>query len=153
MKRWLPAPLLSAGLFVLWLLLNQSLGAGQVLLGVAVAIAMPVLMAPLRPAAGQTLFVLLILSGLLAATALVRVGIRHFWAPQDRPAPRLRVIECVPVALLLAACVMLVLRGEPALAYARATAQALHRPQTYIEAVLAARPVGRAPTARERSAP
>ena len=53
MKRWLPAPLLSAGLFVLWLLLNQSLGAGQVLLGVAVAIAMPVLMAPLRPAAGR----------------------------------------------------------------------------------------------------
>jgi len=52
MKRWLPAPLLSAALLVLWLLLNQSLGLGQVLLGVAVAIAMPVLMAPLRPVAG-----------------------------------------------------------------------------------------------------
>ena len=52
MKRWLPAPLLSASLFVLWLLLNQSLGLGQVLLGAAVAIAMPVLMAPLRPPAG-----------------------------------------------------------------------------------------------------
>jgi len=52
MKRWLPAPLLSVGLFALWLLLNQSLGLGQVLLGAAVAIAMPVLLAPLRPAAG-----------------------------------------------------------------------------------------------------
>jgi multicomponent K+:H+ antiporter subunit E len=52
MKRWLPAPLLSAGLFVLWLLLTRSLSHGQVLLGVAVAIAMPVLMAPLRPVAG-----------------------------------------------------------------------------------------------------
>lgn len=52
MKGWLPAPLLSAGLFVSWLLLNQSLGVGQVLLGAALAIAMPVLMAPLRPAAG-----------------------------------------------------------------------------------------------------
>ena len=52
MKRWLPAPLLSAGLFVLWLLLNQSLGLGQLLLGALVAVVMPVLMAPLRQAAG-----------------------------------------------------------------------------------------------------
>jgi multicomponent K+:H+ antiporter subunit E len=52
MKRWLPAPLLSAGLFVLWLLLNQSIALGQVLLGAAVAVLMPVLMAPLRTASG-----------------------------------------------------------------------------------------------------
>ncbi|MFG6433650.1 Na+/H+ antiporter subunit E [Roseateles sp. LYH14W] len=52
MKRWLPAPLLSAGLFALWLVLNQSLGLGHLLLGALVALAMPVLMAPLRPAAG-----------------------------------------------------------------------------------------------------
>ncbi len=90
-----------------------------------------------------TLFVLLIVSGLLAATALVRVGIRHFWAPQNRPAPRLQVTECVPIGLLLAACVLLVLRGEHALAYARATADALHRPQHYITAVFGARPVPR----------
>ena len=65
MKRWLPAPLLSAGLLVLWLLLNQSLGLSQVVLGVAVAVAMPVLMAPLLPSAGPLrqprLLVLLIL--------------------------------------------------------------------------------------------
>jgi multicomponent K+:H+ antiporter subunit E len=52
MKRWLPAPLLSTGLFVLWLMLNQSVSLGQVVLGAAVAIVMPLLMAPLRPAAG-----------------------------------------------------------------------------------------------------
>ncbi|MCL4746221.1 MAG: Na+/H+ antiporter subunit E [Burkholderiaceae bacterium] len=52
LKRWLPAPLLSAGLCVLWLLLNQSLGLGQVLLGAALAIVMPLPMAPLRPPAG-----------------------------------------------------------------------------------------------------
>lgn len=52
MKRWLPAPLLSAGLLVMWLLLNQSLSLGQVLLGAVVAVVMPLLMAPLRPAAG-----------------------------------------------------------------------------------------------------
>ena len=106
-------------------------------------------------AAAPTLFVLLIVSGLLAATGLVRVGIRHLWAPQNRPSPRLRVIECVPIALLLAACVLLVLRGEPALTYARATADALHQPQRYIDAVLGARPVLREFTAGtvERVAP
>ncbi|MCL4746220.1 MAG: monovalent cation/H+ antiporter subunit D [Burkholderiaceae bacterium] len=94
-------------------------------------------------AAGWTLFGLLVVSGLIAAMALVRVGIRDFWAPQDRPAPRLRVIECVPIGLLLAASLLLVLRGEPALAYMRATADALQQPQRYIGAVFGARPVTR----------
>lgn len=53
MKRWLPAPLLSVSLFALWLLLNQSASAGHLLLGAAVAVAMPLLMAPLRPATGR----------------------------------------------------------------------------------------------------
>ncbi|RZJ04512.1 MAG: Na+/H+ antiporter subunit E [Rubrivivax sp.] len=51
MKRWLPAPLVSAALFVLWLLLN-AVSPGQVLLGALVALGMPVLLAPLRPPAG-----------------------------------------------------------------------------------------------------
>ena len=38
MKRWLPAPLLSAALLALWLLLNQSLAAGHVLLGTLAAL-------------------------------------------------------------------------------------------------------------------
>jgi multicomponent K+:H+ antiporter subunit E len=68
MKRWLPAPLLSAGLFVLWLLLNQSLALGSVLLGAAVAIVMPVLMAPLRPPAGR------LRHPLVLALLILRVG-------------------------------------------------------------------------------
>ncbi|MED5619651.1 Na+/H+ antiporter subunit E [Ideonella sp. BN130291] len=52
MKRWWPAPLLSAALLALWLLLNPSPGVGQVVLGAVVALVMPVLLAPLRPAAG-----------------------------------------------------------------------------------------------------
>lgn len=52
MKRWLPAPLLSAGLFVLWLMLARATDPGQVLLALAVALAMPLLMRPLRPQAG-----------------------------------------------------------------------------------------------------
>ncbi len=89
-------------------------------------------------AARWTLFAAVITSGLLAAIALVRVGISHFWAPQDRPAPRLRVIEGLPVALLLGGCMLLALRGEPVLRYLRATADTLHEPQRYIGAVLAA---------------
>jgi multicomponent K+:H+ antiporter subunit E len=49
MKRILPAPLLSAGLFVLWLVLNGSVSPGQVVLAAALAIAVPILSAPLRP--------------------------------------------------------------------------------------------------------
>lgn len=53
MKRWLPAPLLSAALLALWLLLNPPLRLGQLLLGAAVALVMPLLLAPLRPPAGR----------------------------------------------------------------------------------------------------
>ena len=52
MKRWLPSPWLSLGLFGGWLLLTRSLGPGQILLGLAVAIVMPLLMRPLRPTPG-----------------------------------------------------------------------------------------------------
>ncbi|MBP6900772.1 MAG: monovalent cation/H+ antiporter subunit D [Burkholderiaceae bacterium] len=91
-------------------------------------------------AAAWTLFALLIGSGLLAAMALMRVGMRHFWTGSERAAPRLRLIETLPIALLLGASLALVVQGEPALAYARHTAQALHQPRLYIEAVMAARP-------------
>lgn len=92
-------------------------------------------------AAGWTLFGGLIASGFFAAVALVRAGVRFFWAAHDRPPPHLRVAEGLPVSLLLGACVLLALRGEPALAYLRATTDALHDPQRYIAAVLATRPV------------
>ncbi len=46
----LPAPLLSVALLLLWLMLNQSLALGTVLLGAVVAVAVPWLVAPLRPA-------------------------------------------------------------------------------------------------------
>ncbi len=90
--------------------------------------------------ASWTLFVLLIVSGLLSATALMRVGMRNFWAPQDRPAPRLRVVETLPIALLLGACLLMVLQAETVLGYMRATAASLHQPGRYIAAVMAAQP-------------
>ncbi|WEN42959.1 Na(+)/H(+) antiporter subunit E1 [Thauera sp. GDN1] len=49
MKRWLPSPLLSASLLLMWLLLNQSIAAGHWLLGGALAILAPLLARPLQP--------------------------------------------------------------------------------------------------------
>lgn len=93
--------------------------------------------------AASALFVVLIVSGLLAATALVRVGIRHFWTSQDRPAPRLRVVECLPIAGLLIAAVAMVLNAEAVLGYGQTTARGLHDPALYIEAVMGTRPIER----------
>lgn len=52
MRRWLPSPLLSAGLFALWIMLNRSVSPGHVLLGLALAVVMPLLIRPLRVPAG-----------------------------------------------------------------------------------------------------
>jgi len=49
MKRLLPAPLLSALLFVVWLMLNESASVGHVLLGAALAICVPWFTDRLRP--------------------------------------------------------------------------------------------------------
>ena len=93
--------------------------------------------------AAWTLFALVILSGLCGAIALMRVGMRHFWTAQDRPAPRLRVIETLPIAGLLGASVALVLYAEAGIAYTRAAANSLQAPTLYIDAVMGARPVPR----------
>lgn len=49
MRRWLPYPVLTNALFVMWLLLTQSFSPGQVLLGAIVAISATWAMAALRP--------------------------------------------------------------------------------------------------------
>lgn len=86
------------------------------------------------------LLALVLVSGLSALIALSRTGIRFFWTPVDRSAPVLRVAEYLPIALLVAACVLITVRAEALLRYTQATAAALHRPQGYIQAVMSARP-------------
>lgn len=49
MKRLFPAPLLSASLFAMWLALQGSLAAGDLALATLLAVAIPVMCAPLRP--------------------------------------------------------------------------------------------------------
>ncbi len=91
--------------------------------------------------AGWALLALMVATGLLSLTALTRTGMRNFWAASERLAPRLHVLEGLPVAALLLACVALTLRAGPAMRFTEAAANALHAPQTYIRAVLDARPV------------
>jgi multicomponent K+:H+ antiporter subunit D len=89
-------------------------------------------------AAGWAWMVLVIVSGLLSLVALTRAGIRYFWAPQDRPAPRLRVIECLPVAMLIGTCMVLTLRADAVLRYTQAAADSLYEPSRYVDAVMTA---------------
>ncbi len=101
MRRWLPAPLLSAALLALWLVLNPPLSLGQVALGAAVAILMPLLVSPLRPAAGplrrpQTLARLLLHVGIDVVTSALDVG-RGVLRASRRP-PRGRFVT-VPLDL------------------------------------------------------
>ncbi|MCD2315281.1 Na+/H+ antiporter subunit E [Sphingomonas sp. IC-11] len=49
MRRWFPHPLITGGLFVMWLLLTQSFSPGQILLGAAVAVLGGGVMNALRP--------------------------------------------------------------------------------------------------------
>ncbi|AVT20182.1 Na+/H+ antiporter subunit E [Paracidovorax avenae] len=49
MKRFFPAPLLSVALAGMWLLLNHSVSAGQLILAAIVGVAIPLLTRGLRP--------------------------------------------------------------------------------------------------------
>jgi multicomponent K+:H+ antiporter subunit D len=137
--RAIPGPLAFLGLtFMVSTLVVAGLPP---LSGFVAKLAMLSALLSLDGAAAWTLFALIIVSGLLAATGLIRIGMRHFWTAQDRVPPRLRVIETLPIGWLLALSLWLVIGGESALAYTRNAADALHSPQRYIEAVLSAQPL------------
>jgi multicomponent K+:H+ antiporter subunit E len=50
MQRWLPSPPLSLALFLVWLLLNQALDTGTLLMAAFLAVLVPLLTRSLRPA-------------------------------------------------------------------------------------------------------
>jgi multicomponent K+:H+ antiporter subunit D len=88
------------------------------------------------PAPAWALLGLLMVSGLAALIAFGRVGVRVFWASQDRLVPRVRVIEMAPVAALLALCIVLTIAAGPALRYLQDAAEVLQSPRPYVEEVL-----------------
>ena len=80
--------------------------------------------APVRSA----LFVLLLASGLLSMIALSRAGVRHFWAPQGRAAPRSARHRVRAGRGAAAAVRVLAVRADPVLRYARAAARDVMQP-------------------------
>ena len=90
------------------------------------------------PARIWLLVALVILSGLAALVAMMRSGIRIFWAPLEVIIPRVLVVEVAPIVALLALCMVLAVQGGAMLSYTDAAAQALHSPSTYIQSVLGA---------------
>lgn len=84
---------------------------------------------------------LVIMSGFAALVALSRTGIRMFWTPRDRPAAQLKVLECLPIGLLLTLCLLISFRAEPLARYLQAAASELKDPHGYVQAVQGVRPL------------
>jgi multicomponent K+:H+ antiporter subunit D len=80
--------------------------------------------------------VLILLSGMAAIIALLRFGVRTFWAAGNVAQPRLPLTEVAPICLLLGLCVLLTVQAGPVMAYLIRTGSDLHRPALYIERVL-----------------
>ena len=92
-------------------------------------------------AAAWAMLALVIMSGFAALVALSRTGIRMFWTPRDRPAAQLKVLECLPIGLLLTLCLLISFRAEPLARYLQAAASELKDPHGYVQAVQGVRPL------------
>jgi multicomponent K+:H+ antiporter subunit D len=79
---------------------------------------------------------LILLSGLAAIIALLRFGVRTFWAPARIVPPRLPLSEAAPISLLLLMSILLTVEAGPVLRYLERTSEDLHKPRQYIERVL-----------------
>jgi multicomponent K+:H+ antiporter subunit D len=79
----------------------------------------------------------LLLSGLAGVISLSRLGVRVFWSG-ERSTPRLLWVEAGPVAGLIILCTALALGAGPAMEYFMVTAESLHNPAVYPNAVLPA---------------
>lgn len=81
---------------------------------------------------------LLIISGLAALISMSRAGIRAFWAPVEVMAPRVLLIEIIPIGLLLGMTLALTVGAGPVMRFMQETAENLHSPGSYIQNVIEA---------------
>ncbi|HLV16255.1 MAG TPA: Na+/H+ antiporter subunit E [Pseudomonas sp.] len=72
MSRWFPSPLLSVALLIMWLLMNQSVAPGHLLLGALLAVFVPLWARPLRPMVAVRIKKPLVMARLLSM-ALVEI--------------------------------------------------------------------------------
>jgi multicomponent K+:H+ antiporter subunit D len=86
-------------------------------------------------------FALLIVSGLCAAVALMRIGMRHFWTTQERSAPHFSTSEMLPIMALVMVTISLAVFADPVIVYAQSIADSLQMHDLYINAVMRIRPI------------
>lgn len=89
------------------------------------------------PATSWVLMVALILSGFATVVAMLRTGIDVFWASPAARAPRIGLVEVLPVAMLLLLCVALTVGAGPAMTYLQSAAERLYIPADYLQGVMA----------------
>nr|WP_255696683.1 monovalent cation/H+ antiporter subunit D [Sandaracinobacteroides sayramensis] len=84
---------------------------------------------------------LILASGLAALIACVRAGIDLIWTPDETQTPALGVLEAVPIAILLSACLALMIWAGPAMTFMEDTVRDLSDRAVYSDSVLA--PIGK----------
>ena len=99
------------------------------------------------PARTWVLIALMVTGGLAAIIALMRLGVRTFWAAGVVTPPRLKVSEAAPVTALVLLCVLLTVQAGTVFDYLGRTVDGLARNADYRARVLGEPPVLRAPAA------
>ena len=99
------------------------------------------------PASTWVLIALMVSGGLAAIIALMRLGVRTFWAAGVVTPPRLKVSEAAPVTALVLLCVLLTVQAGTVFDYLGRTVDGLARNADYSARVLGEPPVLRAPAA------
>ena len=91
-RALLPAPLMSLALFIVWLMLNESASLGQMLLGAAIALALPQVTERLRPDKPRlSRWATIVRLGLVVLGDIVRSNLqvaRLILGPEHRIQPR-----------------------------------------------------------------
>ncbi|MGB4672937.1 MAG: monovalent cation/H+ antiporter subunit D [Azovibrio sp.] len=90
------------------------------------------------------LILLIFCSGLAGIIALMRFGVRTFWASGNIQPPSLQHSEALPISLLLLLCIAMTIYAGPLFDYLGRVSQDLAQPEHYVEGVLSA-PVIAAP--------
>ena len=82
------------------------------------------------------LFALIVVTGLFALIAMLRIGIRSLWVPENVVTPQVRVVEMAPVVGLLVITVAMTVMANPVMRYMQATAGEAQDRREYIHRVL-----------------
>lgn len=82
------------------------------------------------------LIVLMILGGLAAIIALMRLGVRTFWASGAVTPPQLQFTEALPIGALVALCLLLTVQAGAVFDYLERTTEGLLRSSDYSQRVL-----------------